>query len=160
MPDIPTTTTTVTDFQAHQKTSAELLARLEKMQARPHQSPEDVISSYKSSSGGQQPAVAVGSSAMASVKSQMLNEFRKRREGQGGPISPVSVAASSNGSDSKYDFVRQSAAEPSYSKQAKEAVQKRTNFDYKTFVQRDMIDGGVMKDAILADALGDYDASN
>lgn len=154
MPEIPTVSATVTGFQAHQKTSAELLAKLEKMQAKPHQSTEDVIASYKTSSCAQPAA-----STLSSVKSQMLNEYRKRKEGGQGPSTPVS-ASSRVLESSKYDFVRQSAAEPSYSKQAKDAVQQRANFDYKTFVQREIVDGGVVKDAILADALGDYDPNN
>lgn len=157
MPDLPAASATVSSFQAHQKTSAELLARLERMEAKPHESPADVIASYGGSS-----APSASASSAASVKSQMLNEYRKRREGgqAAGASRPAEPKADplKGLEGAQYDFLKKS--EPSYSKAAREAVQRRANFDYKTFVERDIVDGGVVKDAILADALGDYDPNN
>eukprot|EP00758_Cryptobia_borreli_P001690 Tbor_TRINITY_DN2451_c0_g1::TRINITY_DN2451_c0_g1_i1::g.2549::m.2549 len=100
-----------------------------------------------------------------SYKAQMLNQFRSQRREEGRSTVEVStpepndVLRGLNGK--KFDFIRESAsAGPSYSSHAKKVATSHCQFDYANSVANGCHNGEVVKDAILADALGDYDPTN
>lgn len=99
--------------------------------------------------------------AAASTKSQMMSQFRSERRENGISTVAQTVAVRPDDvahlDDQKYGFVKASTAAPNYVEAVAERVQKRSNFNYTSFVTRGYVDGGVVGDAILADALSDYD---
>lgn len=129
---------------ARGKTSAELVAGLQK---------EEEMRLY----GVRTTAPNQRSAALPNIKCQMMSEYRNAHRESGQPTSS-SLAASlrkSKESVSHLPFVASDTA-PTYSEEIERKVENYSNFDYLTFVERDMVDGGVMEGAILADALGAY----
>jgi curved DNA-binding protein CbpA len=95
-----------------------------------------------------------------SKKVQMLEEFRRKRQAAGMStttyVEPKAEIKRKAEEDSRLqDLLKQ--AEKSYVKEVNQKREKRKNFDYCGFVVRGYRDGGVVGDAVLADALEDYD---
>lgn len=102
-------------------------------------------------------------SAATGLKAQMMAEFRRQRNEVGLPstfvakpdVSTVTKAAS----DPRLAFVREESKKPSYTQHVDKVRKQRGAFDYHGFVVRDYRDGGVIGEAILADALDEYDGT-
>lgn len=130
------------------RTSADMLAALQARMKENHNANAEA-------------AAASPASADMAAKRAMMEKFRHGRETVG--ISPCVVddktkktlqaAATSH----KYEFVK-GASRDTYEYEL-EKIRQRENFNYKHFVQERFHDGGIVKEAILADALGQYDNS-
>jgi curved DNA-binding protein CbpA len=140
MPELPTSQT----VRRHQKTSADMLRALDKLQENeaPPASGPDVNDAAQTST-----------SVQGSLKQEMLERFRASREERGipttKPFMPADVVP-----DVKLDFVKQ-GSKKAYEYEV-EKVCTRPNFNYKQFVQQYYNDGGVVGEAIMTDALKDY----
>jgi curved DNA-binding protein CbpA len=137
------------EYRQQQATTAEMMERLASLQKAPDVE-EDPLAGLR------------GTNCSSTFKSQMLNSFRNARREQGKTTvedtmpEPKTMVDTSS---SKYQFVAQNPTS-NYSSSTRQNVQRRRDFNYCEFVARDLVDGGVVKDAIMADALGDYDPNN
>ncbi|KEG14567.1 putative chaperone DNAJ protein [Trypanosoma grayi] len=140
-----------------QPTSAELLQRLEmKRLAEGEEREKERLTSSTcvagASSGG------AGGGAPHSIKRRMMQEFRVRHNGQTPAPSTMDVDVDRETLSSRLDFVAEMKTKKSYSCELEGRIGKYANFDYRTYVEKGIVDGGnVLDDAILADALGNYD---
>lgn len=146
MPAVPQSET----VRAHQRTSADIKEALEKLEA------------IHSTSRDQENDV-LRASQLSVMKQQMLAKFRASRQ-QRGMGTTIQVEAKPETlrsmSDEKFNFVKQAAQKPSYLRTVDNAIKKRSDFNYRCFVEDGLVDGGVIGDAILADALHEYDPAN
>ena len=141
--------------QSSYRTTAELTASIsEKIDAATKSNTNDVDVE------NQRP---VNGTDASSRKAQMMEEFRRRRQEQG--MSTVhyvepkpEILRKAEEDERLRELVR--AQKESYVKQVAEKTEKRKNFDYCRFVVSGYRDGGVVGDAVLADALADYDPNN
>ncbi|KAH8605030.1 DnaJ domain [Trypanosoma vivax] len=92
-----------------------------------------------------------------SVKRSMLNDFRARHS---------NTTLSSNSSEGRAGSQRARGPLPfedakeakSYPCEVERLIGRYSNFDYRSYVEKEVVDGGgVLEAAILADALGNYD---
>ena len=137
------------EYRQQQATTAEMMERLANLQKAPEVE-EDPLAGLR------------GTNCSSNFKSQMLNNFRSARREQGKTTVEDTMPEPRtmvDTSDSKYQFVAQNPTS-NYSSSTRQNVARRRDFNYGEFVARNIVDGGVVKDAILADALGDYDPSN
>nr|CCC96176.1 unnamed protein product [Trypanosoma congolense IL3000] len=103
-------------------------------------------------------SIKPGSTA-SSVKRSMLNDFRSRHDCAQTATNSLTTRTQSSSQDSRLDFVKKDN-DKSYMCEMEELIGKYSNFDYRDFVEKGIVDGGgVMEAAILADALGNYDRS-
>lgn len=126
------------------KTSAELVAQLQQ---------EEEMRLY----GVRTAAPTQRSTALPNIKYQMMSKYRSAHKETGQPTTS-SLAESlrkSKQSATHLPFVASDTA-PSYSEEVQRKVVNYSNFDYLTYVEKDMVDGGALEGAILADALGTY----
>ena len=101
-----------------------------------------------------------GGGGMMSAKDRMLLQFRERREATGQKPTAVvlpSISPRQASSIKKKIGVYEADEPPHYDYDASSIKAKRGNFDYCSFVSRSYNDGGVIREAILADALNRYD---
>lgn len=93
------------------------------------------------------------------ARQAMMDKFRTERSATGMATAVVDPKTKETlqqaAQKHKYDFVKEQSKD-AYQYEV-ETVMKRKDFDYQDFVVRRYHDGGVVKDAILADALGKYD---
>jgi len=146
---IPTTASVLpTVHSTKNRLTADMMKALHEMESktaeRPQTSPLFTCETLQNAAGA------------GSLKAKMLTEFRQSRKASG--ISTVADVAPVPTAEVQKKFGIK--AEPSYNKAVQHAVQQRANFDYTTFVVRDLVDGGALTEAILADALGEYDPNN
>jgi curved DNA-binding protein CbpA len=141
------------------RTSADMLAALRRNQQQENEAPD--ASSASSASPAGSPSSSFRSSD-SSAKRAMMDRFRVEREASG--VAPCVVDATtkstlqSAAASHKYGFVKD-ASKDAYEYEV-EKVRARQNFNYRGFVERGYHDGsGVVKEAILADALDKYDNS-
>ncbi len=145
-------------FQKQQRTTADMMRALEdlhsnKCTSSSSSNPHEVdLESLRGAGGG-----ASSSSAAASLKAKMLSEFRSSRRTAGQSTTEDTTRGVTEDEERKFGFVK---PVPSYSKTVKKVISTRSHFDYATFVRKDLVDGGVLTEAILADALGDYDPNS
>ena len=97
-----------------------------------------------------------------SLKQQMMSEFRQSRSAKGmsttAHLPECHVNESVLTGEPQYAFLKENKR--SYIREANRIRENRGGFDYCQFVVKDYHDGGVIGEAILADALDDYDADN
>ena len=95
------------------------------------------------------------------AKKAMMERFRTQRESVGVPTSVVDDHTKQTlqkaAQNHKYQFVKE-ASKDAYEYEV-DKVMKRKGFNYQDFIVKRYQDGGVVKEAILADALGKYDAT-
>lgn len=99
----------------------------------------------------------IGCTAPTSVKRSMLQEFRVRHNGE----TPAPDAVFANGIQERMKhrlpFVAETAKQ-SYSYDVENRLNKYANFDYRDFIEKGAVDScNVLENAILADALSNYD---
>lgn len=87
------------------------------------------------------------------TKAAMLARFRAQRESEG--VSPTKVRPAKV--ESKMEFVKE-ASKKAYDYDV-EKLTRRRDFGYVDFIQKQYNDGGVVGEAILADALASYPAA-
>ena len=148
------------EYRQQQATTAELMDRLANLV--PPQRTGGAASSVSDDTAADPLDGLRGTGHMSSYKAQMLNNFRSSRRNQGKTTVEDTMPEPHTMVDttsSKYQFVAQNPA-PNYAATTRRNVEKSRNFNYEAFVVSDLVDGGVVKDAILADALGDYDPTN
>ena len=136
-------------FHHPQRTSADMMRAIEELREQQCSSPVDDLDHLKPS--------------QTSLKQKMLSEFRNSRRDSGvSTVEEVTIKKEvlATLDDNKFDFVKSSLLLPSYCATTKRMVEQRSKFDYRSFVEKDYVDGGVVGEAILADALGDYDPNN
>lgn len=167
--NLPTVSASVESYKQNQRTTADMMRALDELNKNRVPSNSNPFEPDLEALGG-----GVSSSSSSSctgmskntLKSQMLSEFRatRRANGMSTVAEPTVVpqeARSMAESSAKYGLPLPTAADrASYTKQVDQARKTRSGFDYRSFVQRELVDGGVMQDAILADALADYDPDN
>ena len=142
----PTTTT-------QHRTSADMLASL---QARMKKT-EDALNGE--SNGDSENSFTEYAKPSFAAKQAMMEKFKAQRQSTG--MSPAVVdhhtkeTLSKAATEHKYGFVKEHSKE-AYQYEV-DHVRKRQDFDYHGFVVKRYEDGGVVKEAILADALGKYD---
>lgn len=104
-------------------------------------------------------ALGAATSGPSSNKRQMMAEYRVAHRESGQPTASILAESLRRGKESAVHlpFVAQDTA-PSYSEEVERKVGQYANFDYLGFVERDMVDGGALEGAILADALTTYAA--
>lgn len=142
-------------YQHSQKTTADMLRALNEA--------HDFRQTGSAAGGGttlEQDIELLRSSAAAqtSLKSKMMSEFRSNRRANG--LTTVEEVASCVSVDTTKYGIPAAADVLSYKKKVETVVKTRSSFNYRSFVERDLIDGGVVGDAILADALSEYDPTN
>jgi DnaJ-class molecular chaperone len=155
--DIPTTCAAVESYKHQQKTTADMLRALDALhgnEARRTSSMSDLDAlKYQGSS-----------TASNSLKAKMMSDFRSTRQANGKstvedvclPEATTAAAAKKLGLHLPKDVENTI----SYKKKVEHVVKTRSGFNYRAFVERDLVDGGVLGDAILADALAEYDPNN
>lgn len=144
-------------FQTQQRTTADMMRALDELhsnKAKPS-NPHEV--DLENLGAGCASSSSASSSAAASLKAQMLSEFRSSRRTAGQSTTEDLTRGVTAEEEQKYGFVK---PVPSYAKTVKKVISTRSQFDYATFVRKDFVDGGVLTEAILADALGDYDPNS
>lgn len=105
-----------------------------------------------------QTAVQTRSVALPTIKHTMMSKFRADHAESGVPTRTLAITLRNAQLKSSLPFVSNQG--PSYCDDIEQKVRECANFDYLTFVERGMVDGGVMEGAILADALTHYDQNN
>lgn len=154
--EIPTTCSAVESYKHQQKTTADMMRALDELQGQ-----------HRATSGGTDiEALRYGTSnsaGSASLKAKMMSEFRSNRQASGkSTVEDVCLPEATTAAAAKKLGIPIPDAENaiSYKKKVEHVVKTRSHFDYTSFVQRDLVDGGVLGDAILADALAEYDPNN
>jgi len=103
---------------------------------------------------------ASAASGCNSLKAQMMAEFRRARHENGMKTTTlVEPQVESRAKDPKLSFVAQPQS-TNYIRTVNAVREKRSDFDYYQFVGKGYNDGGVLSEAILADALSEYDPDN
>ncbi|KAF8285537.1 putative chaperone DNAJ protein [Trypanosoma cruzi] len=132
-------------------TTAELMQRLE------NKLREEGERRQENSCGAQESKGGVRCTASTSVKRSMMQDFRLRHNGETPAPGTISMNTNRKATSSRLKFVSD-LANNSYSCDLEERLCKFANFDYRSYVESGIVDGGsVLEDAILADALGNYD---
>ncbi|EAN87528.1 putative chaperone DNAJ protein [Trypanosoma cruzi] len=132
-------------------TTAELMQRLE------NKLREEEEHRQENSCGAQESKGGVRCTASTSVKRSMMQDFRLRHNGETPAPGTISMNTNCQATSSRLKFVSD-LAKHSYSCDLEERLCKFANFDYRSYVENGIVDGGsVLEDAILADALGNYD---
>jgi curved DNA-binding protein CbpA len=149
-------------FQKQQRTTADMMRALDELhsnKARPSAGmPFEVdLDDLRGSSGVGAGGCSSSSSAAASLKAKMLSDFRSSRRTAGQSTTEDLTRGVTDEEQRKFGFVK---PVPSYSKTVQKVMTTRSHFDYATFIRKDLVDGGVVTEAILADALGDYDPNS
>ncbi|EAN80642.1 chaperone protein DNAJ, putative [Trypanosoma brucei brucei TREU927] len=135
-------------------TTAELMQRLEMKQQEATNSGIGRVRSGDPGKSGANP-----SSGLSSIKRSMLNDFRTRHDSAPPTAESMQLRAQPPAQSSRLDFVGKQN-EKSYTCEMEKLIGKYSNFNYRDFVEKGIVDGdGVMEAAILADALGNYDRS-
>ncbi|RNF02533.1 chaperone DnaJ protein [Trypanosoma conorhini] len=139
------------DAQRH-PTTAELMQQFE----RKRQAEEE--ERHNRRSGRAQGAKGdVGGAAPASVKRSMMQDFRLRHNGETPAPGAMRLTVDRQAIGRRLRFVSETE-NTSYSRDVEERIGRYSNFDYRSYVESGVVDGGnVLDDAILADALGNYD---
>ena len=144
-------------FQSHQRTTADMMRALDELHSNKCSSSTNPHEVDLESLRGGGSSDSASSSAAASLKAKMLSEFRNTRRSQGHSTTEDLTRGVTEEEEKKFGFVK---PVPSYAKTVKKVLSTRSHFDYTTFVRKDIVDGGVLTEAILADALGDYDPNS
>lgn len=159
--DIPTSCATVESYKHQQKTTADMMRALDELQGN-HQRGTAGMSELEALRHGNHPAAAPAASAN-SLKAKMMSEFRSNRQANGkSTVEDVCLPEATTAAAAKKFGIPVPEAENaiSYKKKVEQVIKTRSDFDYTTFVRRELVDGGVLGDAILADALAEYDPNN
>ncbi|ESL11239.1 chaperone DnaJ protein [Trypanosoma rangeli SC58] len=133
-------------------TTAELMQQFEKKRQA-----EEEARHKRHSGGAQDGKEGVECTASTSVKRSMMQEFRLRHNGETPSPNSVALTADSQAMKRRLRFLSESE-NISYSCDVEERIGRCANFDYRSYVESSIIDGGsVLDDAILADAMCNYD---
>lgn len=148
------TTTPADAVAAKSRTSAELLADLQRKE-REGLFAKPAITTASSSGGDHAGGL--------SYKRQLMAKFRATHgdsaddEEKGGGVAAAPVGHSKQ---SSLPFVRAHRETPQYSEVIDEKIQTYTNFDYRAYVEQEKNDRAQVEGAIMADALGQYDRNH
>ncbi|KPA84933.1 putative chaperone protein DNAj [Leptomonas pyrrhocoris] len=130
---------------AKPRTSAEIVAELQRKEQEGAFSHKSVSAS--SSSGAQ--------GGQFSYKKELMAQYRATHSEY-----EVGEDHSSNAKKSSLPFVRAQCEAPQYSETVDEKIQTYSNFDYRKYVEQGRWDGDEVEEAIMADALGQYDRNH
>ncbi|KPI90142.1 putative Chaperone protein DNAJ [Leptomonas seymouri] len=132
---------------AKPRTSAEILAELMRKEQEGAFSQKPVSAS--SSDGG-----------TLSYKQRMMAQYRATHDQAEGGACSTAAASSSHARQSALPFVRAQCDTPQYSETVDEKLQTYANFDYRAYIEQERNDRAEVEDAIMADALGQYDRNH
>lgn len=146
-------------FQKQQRTTADMMRALDELHSNKRTGPTNPLEvDLEGLRGGTASSSSSSSSSAAdSLKAKMLSDFRNSRRTNGQSTTEDLARNVTEDEEKKFGFVK---PVPSYAKTVKKVMTTRSHFDYATFVRKDFVDGGVVTEAILADALGDYDPNS
>jgi curved DNA-binding protein CbpA len=108
------------------------------------------------------PSSASAAPTASTVRAEMMARYREVRSTTGvapavvDPRTRATLQAAAHVAEPELRFVREAAQAPRYEYEV-EKVRQHDRFNYLGFVTQRHNDGGAVKDAILADALGKYD---